>query len=474
MVYTAGGREVVINHKGSGLLNFIYRDDRSSEVWTEAEIPSAYEDVGFVWARAAVGGADGNSIHVICPTTVVALGGEIVDGQDGSIKYWRSTDQGETWDIQDFQPEGTNSDFFNRVGGDSYTIIADGDNIAYAVFNDFGDSYLMKSADNGTTWTKSIMVDFPIDNYVIDTGIDQDGDQIPDTVSNTDGGGVLMFDAAGMVHASWGNMRYLDADLSDSNFSFFPGTSGLMYWNEGLGVDGAILVADLEDMDGDDVFTFGSSNLPASYGVSMTSFPTMAKDANGKMYLVYSAAIDNLLNNAGTFNFRHLFMISSSDGGVTWTSPYDITPFDEDDEEPMIECVFPNAWPEVIDNKLSLIYHRDYNPGLVVNDEDTDDTDGIVLHLEVDLSAIVGLEDEQALESPFAIYPNPASGNTVFVRNSDASYTYTMSDILGKSLFSGRMNQGSTAIDVSGLDSGVYLLMMDNGVTRYTHTVSVR
>jgi hypothetical protein len=55
-------------------------------------------------------------------------------------------------------------------------IYAKGDKVAFAEFNDFGDSFIMISDDNGTTWSKRILVDFPVDMYVVDTGIDLDND----------------------------------------------------------------------------------------------------------------------------------------------------------------------------------------------------------------------------------------------------------------------------------------------------------
>ena len=45
-----------------------------------------------------------------------------------------------------------------------------GDKVAFAVFNGFYDTFAMVSEDNGETWTYEAIVDFPVDNYVLDSG----------------------------------------------------------------------------------------------------------------------------------------------------------------------------------------------------------------------------------------------------------------------------------------------------------------
>ncbi|MEY3397448.1 MAG: repeat-like domain, partial [Bacteroidota bacterium] len=179
VMHTGSGKEVIITHDGTLDLYMVSRDMNSGDDWTQAAIPNP-SGRDLIWPRACAGGADGNSIHLIVVTEPIANGGTEYEGLDGALIYYRSTDQGATWDIQGEILPGTDSLSFLGYTGDAYYIGSNGDRIAFAVFNDFADSYVMISEDNGDTWTKRTLVDFPVDLYVVDTGIDLNEDAAAD------------------------------------------------------------------------------------------------------------------------------------------------------------------------------------------------------------------------------------------------------------------------------------------------------
>ena len=110
-------------------------------------------------------------IGVTAPT---GLAGTIYNGLDGALLYYRSTDGGSTWDIQDMQLPTLDSAHFNGFGGDSYAIDAKGETVVIAVFNDWADSFILKSTDNGSNWIRTTFIDFPVDKYTVDSGLDLD------------------------------------------------------------------------------------------------------------------------------------------------------------------------------------------------------------------------------------------------------------------------------------------------------------
>jgi len=468
---TTAGRECVVNHPGDGMFSFIYRDT-GTETWTETVLPTVHDNIGFWWSRAVAGGADGNSIHVIGLSKPVASGGAITNDQDGSLMYWRSQDQGATWDIQDFQPVGMGSADIVRYTADSYQIISDGDDIAIAVFHDFADSFVMISHDNGDSWTKTILFDFPVDLYDMNTAIiDQDNDEIPDTVASSDGSGALLFDANGMLHATFGAMDYLDETIGDGGaYVFFPGLGGLYYWNESMGADNQVLIADLQDLDADEIFSYGSDL--ANYGVSMTSMSGLAKDDNGNIYVVYSAGMDNLFyedNNGNTFNYRHLFMMASQDGGVSWGTPVDITPEDVEEESPLIECVYPSVFNQVIDGNVILTFQRDLEPGTIATPASVDDeveSGTVIVYLEASVDQVLTIDDVES-NSPFSLYPNPSREGVIYLNGVDANYQYFITDVLGKKVAAGRLIKGQNMISTQNLESGSYLLNFWNAEKSY-------
>ena len=387
IVHTANGREVVMSHAGVDTpLHMAWRD-AGSGAWSETSIESDLE-VGKLWPRMAAGGEDGNSLHVICISTPEANGGAVLNGQDGALLYYRSQDGGDTWDITDMIFSELDSSAFFAFSGDTYAIHARGNTVAFAAFNDFADSFVMISQDNGDTWEQQLLVDFPVDLYEVDMGLPEIGedyneDGLFQEFFNADGAGDVHVDTYGQVHVSYGSMYYMDADTIDGTTSYFPGTNGLAYWNETMGPNSAQIVAYSYDIDGDGILDL-DDNI-AVYGVGCAAFPSMASDASGNMYITYSAIMENF--STGVQNYRHQYVIHSMDGGMTWNTEeaYDLTP---DVNFDGYEAVFGSIAPDVVNGTLEIIYQRDLEPGLHVSgDLDPIDINDIV-HLRVPIELL--------------------------------------------------------------------------------------
>jgi hypothetical protein len=372
VITTANGAEMVITHStASDVLTMMRRPAKGTGSWTQSQ---AITSLDMVWPRVAVGGSDGNSIHLVAVTAPTGLSGTVYQGLDGALLYNRSTDAGVSWDKNDVLIPELSSTYWNGFGGDNYAIAADGDHVVIAVFPDFGDVIILESDDNGDTWNKHIALDFPITKYTVDDGIDVDMDGIPDTVETSDNSGAVLIDNNGKIHCWFGRMRRLDADLTDGNSSFFPVTSGLMYWNEDMPEGANYFLTGALDLNGNGVLDVvgNSTNGIGTYYLSLSSMPTAGVDANGDIYLAYSAHMETL--NDGTQNYRHVYAIKTDDGGCTWYEPTDLT----NNGVGFEECVFPAAAKDV-DTKFRLTFQEDVSPGLAVRgDEDPDGTNEIV------------------------------------------------------------------------------------------------
>ena len=68
-----------------------------------------------------------------------------------------------------------------------------------AYFNDFGDSFIVKSSDNGTTWNRTNFLDFPKDKYAADDGLDLDSNGVFDMVYSTDNYGTVILDGNNLL-----------------------------------------------------------------------------------------------------------------------------------------------------------------------------------------------------------------------------------------------------------------------------------
>ena len=473
------GREVVISHAAVETGLHMVRRDAGTGSWVDSDLPNnaILDDgttVGNLWPRAAVGGLNDEIIHVICITTPVANGGLEYQGQDGALLYYRSLDYGDTWEMQTF-PQLDSSNFIN-MSADAYAIHAHEGVVAFAVFNDLQDSFVMISDDAGDNWEYHVVADFPVDMYTVDSGLpdslgyDFDGDGIFAEYLNSDGAGDVHVDEFGTVHCVFGAMYYADADTTDANFSFFPGTNGLQYWREDFGNDSSVTIAYAYDVD-----ESGALDLEddiALYFVNLAGIPSMGSDEDGNLYVSYSAIMENY--SSGTQNYRHIYLVNSEDNGDTWNSDEacDLTP---DIDFDGYESIFGSISPR-LDEHVELIYQRDFEPGLHIRgDEDPLDVNEIV-HIRVPIDnlsecADIEFEDWVGLAEAFQpgqvqLFPNPASTQVELIIDRPGAHDVRVLDIEGRQHMAWTTTGLVERMDVRALTPGMYFVELTQGTQR--------
>ncbi len=409
IIALGNGGECAISHNTDGsFINNTYRSAIGTGSWIENPITNEY----LIWNRSVAGGLDGNTIHMIGVTASTNFNGTPYNGLDGALVYYRSQDGGDSWDIQKMQLPGMDSSMYTGMNGDVYAIAAQGETVVVAYFDDWGDSYIVKSTANGdsATWTKTIFLDFPVDKYTMDDGLDLDNNDTTDHVYSTDNYGALILDPNGDAHVFYGMMQYADDDLTDASSSWYPGENGIAYWNESYGpdttsnmlkdtigyVDAAGVVTPRgrwwSDMMNNNIITVApdlnndgqvagidSTGGYALYYASRASMPNAGLDAAGNIWLSFSAYTETVDNSLQVF--RHIYITKSEDGGITWKNPVNVTPHESWDG--MQECVF-GSMDKLVDDKIRIVYQLDFEPGLAVRgDEDFVDNNDIV-YLEID------------------------------------------------------------------------------------------
>ena len=492
IIAMGSGKEASITHNTDNAhINMTHRSTVGTGSWTEQNISSLNDSTGIyrdmIWNRSAVGGLNKETIHMIAVTASSNFAGLPFNGLDGALVYYRSQDEGVTWDIQDMQLPGMDTSMFTGMSGDVYTVTAQGETVVVAYFNDWGDSFIVKSIDNGTTWEKTTFLDFPVDKYAMDDGLDLDGDGIYDQVYSTDNYGAVILDANGEAHVFYGIMMYLDDDLTDASSSWFPGINGIAYWNESMGEDvtpatvhagdTSLWYSDMmndnwivqaPDLNGDGIVGgVDSTGGYALYYASRASMPNAGISANGEIYLSFSGYTETADN--GSQVFRHLYITKSSDGGSTWKTPVDVTP--NVSWIGMKECVFGSMVPTV-DDKIRIVFQMDNEPGLIVRgDEDIVDFNDIV-YIEIDTVGLFGTSvsvNDIKNTTQFTVYPNPANDYTsiAFSLDKTEKVILTIVNLLGKEiskeekvLFSGKTTE---RLDVSNFQNGVYFINLQVG-----------
>ena len=407
IMYTGSGDEIVISHTtASNQLLMLKRSGKGTGAWTETKDPTGANSapkVGsgyLIWPRAVVGGPSNNTLHLVALTEPVAVtgggfNGQLVGGMDGALVYSRSDDGGATWTVKNKILKGIDASVYTGIGGDSYAIAADGNNIAIAVFHRFGDVRVVKSSDNGRTWTTHIPLDFQRDAFSL-------GDfAITDTPTTSDNTGDLIIDKNGMVHVFFGTWRWNDDDITDNPpmYNTFPLANGLAYWKESYGDNNHQRLFNFQDVNGDGLvgITGGASNFDAltNYGAkSIVSFPSVGINTSGDLFLKFTnlmedgSATGGKLYNNGSRHFRHEWVTRSNDGGCSWSNPKDMT----DAGAGFEECVY-GVIPKKIDSKFRMIYMEDGAPGTAVGPESHAVGNNEMVYLEVNASTISSSKD---------------------------------------------------------------------------------
>jgi hypothetical protein len=87
------------------------------------------------------------------------------------------------------------------------------------------------------------------------------------------------------------------------------------------------------------------------------------------------------------------------------------------------------------------------------------DTDTCLLTL----NSTTNITESQIFENEYMIFPNPAVNEiSINSKHNQTENNYQFFDYKGKLISAGRLNSGSTTIDISGFSNGIYLLKINN------------
>jgi len=482
---TGSGKEIVASHEapssGTGMgTHLVTRPAKGTGTWTDAVLGA-----NDTWPRIVVGGASNTSVHIIAQTSGATTPAVPYQGQDGALSYSRSQDDGATWNkLRTVIPQ-IDSSFYLGFGGDVYSIDARGTTIAIVAGGLDHDVVLVKSTDDGDTWTKTIVHDFGIPLYESSTTItDNNGDSVADTIESCDGAVHVLLDNSNNAHVFYGRMRVFCDDPS-AGLSYFPYTDGLMYWNEGMGSAAPVMIAAVKDLNGDGMMNIYTDPAGAVLGMgsffrSLTSFPSAGIDASGTIYLTYSSLFEGI-NDAGegydTGNgvlipptsagksFRHQYVMKSCDGGATWGNAMDLTSPDGSSTYDYLEGVYGAMAPDVANGFIHIIDQEDNAPGHGVSTTTTPDPQAGPANIKyykiptADLLCTSGINDSENM-SFINLYPNPANGsvNIVMDVKSAAKASFKVYNVVGAVVaqFDQNLNSGSNTVkmDISSLLNG--------------------
>ncbi|MCX6271383.1 MAG: T9SS type A sorting domain-containing protein [Bacteroidetes bacterium] len=438
------------------------REIKGTGSWSETYPPSPAGSYWLSWPRMVSNGTDHNTLHMIAVTRPSGSGGAVYQGLDGALLYSRSTDGGATWDIADQQLPGMTSEGYLGFGGDSYSLAEPvGSNIAFVYGDEWTDVFLMKSNDNGATWNKTMIYQYPYPKY------DEAHTLIIDSITVCDGSINVCLDNSGKAHVFFGLMKVANPDTTDGLYTYYPATDGVVYWNEDMPAFQTLnldslwahdnIVGYVQDANGND--TILDFDGIAAYFLSVSSMPFSCVDADGNIILVYSSIMDN--HSTSTQNYRHIWCRFSADGGATWSDFTDLT---GSIVHNFHECVFPSL-SAYSDNSLHLLYQYDEEPGLAVQGDTDPYTDNTISYMSIPKSDIgLGINKPVMPEDLVSQnFPNPARHSTSiqYTLRSAANVSLQLTNVTGQTVFSKNygmkgVGTGTLTLDVTSLNQGIY------------------
>lgn len=487
IAYAPGGHEAILCHDFTSTNGEVFssRPVKGIGTWTTNSIPNTSNTD--VWPKLTAGGANGQTLHALWQGTATNA---------GPLYYSRSTDNGFTWSAKAEIPSYVMGVDYPGLGGDSYSIDARGNTVAI-VAGDLGgqDLVLLKSTDNGTTWTKTIVYQFPIPNYDGATmNTDTNSDNVADTLFTHASDETVVIDNFGMAHVFFGGTRCLEA-AGATALGYFM-TPGLYYWNETMAPNTRRLIATAPDLNNDGVLSLPtgcgndtSENPVGYYGTGIVAFicmPSAGVDANNFIYLSYQA-VDELSDTTIYFeDFVHPYLIRSCDGGLTWTNPdsaLDIMLYTIGNQSESLDGVYCSM-AKLVDNNIHLLYQRDFAPGTTLSGTNfpcesgnNNGSSNDIVYSRININTFpfcqVGIQNPSGTNSAFNIsanYPNPFNGKTSFDINlkKPADVSVEVCDLFGRILSINKYVSLSSGvhqltIDASKFAAGVYTYKVKAG-----------
>jgi len=486
--YTACGPtgEAFVSHQSGTLgLTFVKRATKGTGAWTETTIAPPAGASGLLWPRMVASGPDNNFLHVFALTSPVANGGVAYNGQDGAIVYCRSTDAGATWSTP-VVLDGMGSADYVAFGGDSYSLSAKGDNVAFLLTDNWTDLFAYKSNDNGENWEKVLIWEHPIPLWNNTPSID--------TIYCPDGAGHATFDTEGKMHVVFGVNRGLFEE-GDTAPSWFPFVDGLAYWNEDMdpwtgGDQANVLNPDLLyeagnligfmiDIDGNGQLDWVGTEIAniGLYYVSPSSLAQIVIDDLNQVFVIFTSITEGYDN--GSQQYRHLWARTSPDGGTTWGDFYHLS---EDIIHILDECVFPSA-ASMSDEYVHIVYQADAEPGLAVRGDEDAPGENIIYYMQLAKSEVIGVNNGGVKVKEMVVsqnYPNPFNGSTAIdvTLAGNASVNVSVYSITGQKVADhsfGTFTEGTHKIDLNstGLNSGIYFYTVKAGENTSTGKMTV-
>lgn len=478
-----GGGEIVVAHNSTTSLVMNTRTVKGTGSWTQTNAPTAPSGApGICWSRTITSGPTNLFVHVIALTLPSANGGAVYKGLDGALLYWRSPDGGTTWDVNGVQIPGLDSSNYVAFGGDEYAWGAPhGDTIYFVAGGPYSDLYLMKSYNNGTTWTKTEILSNA--NKKLKT--------VPAYMApwrSSDGSTACEMDKHGVFHVVSG---IGGGEIQSSTEYIIINQNGLMYWNstmpplkDSLNLDTLLAHGQLIGWYSNGPNPGDTLTTVQSYRVGLTSHPQINIDPVTAYIDVIWDGITYQNPDPQLGNYRHIWGRGwNPDQG--WTNnQYD---YNQDISYIFTEFVFPSMGKIMLPGtncpKIDYICQTAAEPGSALVTTTLAYQTCTIEHFQQTTCLLVGVAPQPEPKKTFVgqNFPNPVvDGTTTFnmFLNNDSPVIINITNITGQTVMT--LDKGTVAsgahqftINTANLNAGIYFYTVRINGESSTHKMIV-
>ena len=352
--------------QGTNKLIISSRQEKGTGEWDE----SYFTGTGQKHPDIVTTGTNHSVINLLYLSPDGSFNGTNAQPARGAIKYARSGDGGQTWDI-DMEVPGLGSAEYLGFTIGSYSWAEPQNGVLAFVAGDYlTDLILMKSIDGGETWQKTIIWEHPYPMFEIFTFES-------DTFYCNDGGISVALDSDGDANVSFTLSRVYSTIVQDTIW-YDPEIGGVVYWNEERDIFSNNINAlnpyghpesELEEdysLIGwpQDIDNNGEIDLGENYGVYPTpglcTMPQIVLNSYNQIVVLFSLANENI--GGETNSFRHIWARNSGNSGDSWGDFLDLN---QDLIYIFSECIYPSVLQQYIDLEyIYLSFQKDGQPGL--------------------------------------------------------------------------------------------------------------
>ena len=259
-------------------------------------------------------------------------------------------------------------------------------------------------------------------------------------------------------------------------------SDGIAYWNEDMPpfeannqhdaldpnnelIEDYNLIGWSQDINGNGELDF-TEELMTYRSIGVSTMPNIIVGNDNQLFVILSSTTETY--EIGDYNYKHVWIRRSPDGGPTWGNFYDLT---SDLSHLIHECIYPVIAGSADDN-VHLFYNADETPGMAL-DEEHPYQENKIIYVKWPVVSFTSIEDPSgviASESVSQNFPNPFSQTSeVWVElRAKTSLKMEIYDIMGQKVYEidmGQVNAGKHkfVIDANVLSSGIYFYTVETG-----------